>query len=106
MPWYRELAVITLRSVDPAIPELFKHLLETSEYGSETLYRVFMSHGSGAKEIIEYAIEKELMPFELIMYSDRKLSESAEEALTKLKEFGRIPTTKEKLPKKFRNGWK
>lgn len=50
-----EAARATLKHVDPGLPELFESLLELSEYNSETLYRVFMSHGDGAKEIVEYA---------------------------------------------------
>lgn len=57
-----EAARATLNSIDPELPELFEHLLDVSEYNSETLYRVFMAHGSGAKEIVEYAIDNELMP--------------------------------------------
>ncbi len=101
-----EAARVTLKNIDPNIPELFESLLNTSEYNSETLYWVFMAHGSGAKEIIEYAIEAQLMPYQLLQYSDKKLSESAEESLKKLGDYGRRMNKEDKLPKKYRRGWK
>jgi hypothetical protein len=111
-----EAARITLKYVDPNLPELFERLLESSEYNSETLYRVFMSHGFLAAEIIDYAIDNKLMPFQLLRYSEKKLSERAEESMNKLaEEIDNQPvielnainkkSKEEKLPRKLRNGW-
>jgi len=101
-----EAARVTLKNIDPAILELFEDLLKSSDYNSETLYWVFMAHGSGAKEIIEYAIETQLMPYQLLAYSDKKLGESAEEASGKLRVYGKGMSKEDKLPKKYRRGWK
>jgi hypothetical protein len=111
-----EAVIANLKYIDPGLPELFEQLLESSEYNSETLYQVFMSHGSGAKEIVEYAIENELMPYQLLRYSEKKLSESAEEAWNKLsEEIDKQPVidinvrtrknNKNKLPRNLRKGW-
>lgn len=100
-----EVARMTLKSIDPALLELFESLLVSSGYNFEVLYSVFMSHGSEAKDIVEYAKENKLMPFQLFNYSDKKLSEGAGEALKKFREFEKSTRKKEKLPKKLRNGW-
>lgn len=103
-----EAARATLNSIDPSLPELFERLLDVSEYNSETLYRVFMAHGSDAEEIMTYAIDNELMPVQLLRYSDEKLSEGAAEVLENLKDttFNKTRKSKEgKLPRKFRKGW-
>lgn len=100
-----EAARATLKQVDPDLPGLFQSLLESSEYNSETLYRVFMSHGNGAKDIVDYAVENELMPFQLLQYSEKKLSEHAEEAMKNLRNFHKRMSKDGKLPKKFKNGW-
>ena len=101
-----EAARATLKQVDPGLPELFESMLESSEYNSETLYRVFMSHGDGAKEIVEYAIENELMPFQLLQYSEQKLSEGTEEAMKNMRNFRKHMGKEGMLPRKLRNGWK
>jgi len=100
-----EAARATLKQVDPDLPGLFQSLLESSEYNSETLYRVFMSHGNGAKDIVDYAVENELMPFQLLQYSEKKLSEHAEEAMKNLRNFHKRMSKDGRLPKKFKNGW-
>lgn len=91
--------------IDPELPELFDRLLESSEYSSETLYWVFMAHGKGANDIVRYAIENELMPYQLLQYSEKKSSESAEEAWKKLRAYEKSMSKEVKLPKKLRNGW-
>jgi hypothetical protein len=100
-----EIARMDLGKIDPELPRLFESLLQSSEYNSETLYQVFMSHGSGAKEIVEYATHFELMPFQLLTYSDKKLNESAEESFKKIKVYEKSRKGEEKLPRKLRNGW-
>ena len=99
----------TLASVDPKLAEDFHWLVYLTKYHFELIYKVFMAHGSGAKEIIEHAARYNLSSARLELYSDIVLENDAEKLR---KEIGNQPvininrTRKEvKLPRKLRNGW-